>query len=158
MIRAPPRSTLFPYTTLFRSQDPIHQHKDVLAHTIAVVGRCPSDRILRLAALFHDVGKPETRSFGPDGVAFHHHEVVGARMARARMRELRYARADIQDVSGLVYLHLRPHTLKLGWTDRAVRRYVRDAGPLLERLNTLVRSDVTTRDPEKARAGGGRIG
>ena len=138
--------------TLRLEQDPIHQHKDVLAHTIAVVGRCPSDRILRLAALFHDVGKPGTRSFGPDGVAFHHHEVVGARITRARMRELRYARADIEEVSGLVYLHLRPHTLKMGWTDRAVRRYVRDAGPLLERLNTLVRCDVTTRDPKKARA------
>jgi len=133
-------------------QDPIHQHKDVLAHTIAVVGRCPADRGLRLAALFHDVGKPETRTFGPDGVAFHHHEVVGARMTRVRMRELRYARADIEEVANLVYLHLRPHTLKMGWTDRAVRRYVRDAGPLLERLNTLVRSDVTTRDLKKERA------
>jgi poly(A) polymerase len=133
-------------------QDPIHQHKDVLAHTVAVVGRCPPDRILRLAALFHDVGKPATRSFGPEGVTFHHHEVVGARMTRVRMKELRYARADIDQVAGLVYLHLRPHTLKMGWTDRAVRRYVRDAGPLLERLNTLVRCDVTTRDPKKARA------
>jgi poly(A) polymerase len=132
-------------------QDPIHQHKDVLAHTIAVVGKCPRDRILRLAALFHDVGKPATRSFGPGGVAFHHHEVVGARITRARMRELRYSRVDIEEVAGLVYLHLRPHTLKMGWTDRAVRRYVRDAGPLLERLNTLVRCDVTTRDPKKAR-------
>ena len=133
-------------------QDPIHQHKDVLAHTIAVVGKCPPDRILRLAALFHDVGKPATRSFGPEGVAFHHHEVVGARITRARMKELRYSRADIEEVAGLVYLHLRPHTLKMGWTDRAVRRYARDAGPLLDRLNTLVRSDVTTRDPKKARA------
>lgn len=133
-------------------QDPINQHKDVLAHTIAVVGRCPPDRILRLAALFHDIGKPDTRSYGPEGVAFHHHEVVGARMARARMKELRYPRSEIEEVAGLVYLHLRPHTLKMGWTDRAVRRYVRDAGPLLERLNRLVRADVTTRDPKKARA------
>jgi poly(A) polymerase len=133
-------------------QDPIHQHKDVLAHTIAVVGRCPPDRVVRLAALFHDVGKPSTRSFGPDGVAFHHHEVVGARLTRLRMRELRYSRADIDEVAGLVYLHLRPHTLRMGWTDRAVRRYARDAGPLLDRLNTLVRCDVTTRDPKKARA------
>lgn len=139
-------------TALRLQQDPIHQHKDVLAHTIAVVGRCPADRVLRLAALFHDVGKPETRTFGPDGVAFHHHEVVGARIARARLRELRYPKAEIDEVGGLVYLHLRPHTLKMGWTDRAVRRYVRDAGPLLERLNTLVRCDVTTRDPKKARA------
>jgi poly(A) polymerase len=140
------------FTALRLQQDPIHQHKDVLAHTIAVVGRCPADRILRLAALFHDVGKPETRTFGPGGVAFHHHEVVGARLTRHRMRELRYSKDDIEQVAGLVYLHLRPHTLKMGWTDRAVRRYVRDAGPLLERLNTLVRADVTTRDPKKARA------
>jgi poly(A) polymerase len=132
-------------------QDPIHQHKDVLAHTIAVVGRCRDDRVLRLAALFHDVGKPDTRSFGPEGVAFHHHEVVGARLARHRLRDLRYSKEDIEQVSGLVYLHLRPHTLKMGWTDRAVRRYVRDAGPLLERLNLLVLADVTTRDPKKAR-------
>ncbi len=122
-------------TALRLQQDPIHQHKDVLAHTIAVVGRCRPDRILRLAALFHDVGKPDTRSFGPEGVAFHHHEVVGARLARHRLRELRYSKEEIEQVSGLVYLHLRPHTLKMGWTDRAVRRYVRDAGPLLERLN-----------------------
>ena len=139
-------------TALRLQQDPIHQHKDVLAHTIAVVGRCRQDRILRLAALFHDAGKPETRSFGPEGVAFHHHEVVGARLTRHRLRELRYPKDDIEAVSGLVYLHLRPHTLKMGWTDRAVRRYVRDAGPLLERLNLLVRADVTTRDPRKARA------
>ena len=132
-------------------QDPIHQHKDVLAHTIAVVGKCPPDRLLRLAALFHDVGKPATRSFGPDGVAFHHHEVVGARITRARLKVLRYSRADIDEVANLAYLHLRPHTLKMGWTDRAVRRYARDAGPLLDRLNTLVRCDVTTRDPKKAR-------
>jgi len=104
-------------------QDPIHQHKDVLAHTIAVVGRCPPDRLLRLAALFHDVGKPDTRSFGPGGVAFHHHEVVGARLTRHRLKELRYPKDEIEQVSGLVYLHLRPHTLKMGWTDRAVRRY-----------------------------------
>ena len=132
-------------------QDPIHQHKDVLAHTIAVVGRCPPDRIVRLAALFHDVGKPETRSFGLGGVAFHHHEVVGARLTRHRLRQLHYSKAEVEEVAGLVYLHLRPHTLKMGWTDRAVRRYVRDAGSLLERLDLLVRADVTTRDPKKAR-------
>ena len=138
-------------TALRLQQDPIHQHKDVLAHTIAVVGRCRADRLLRLAALLHDVGKPDTRSLGPEGVAFHHHEVVGARLTRHRLRELRYSKDDSETVSGLVYLHLRPHTLKMGWTDRAVRRYVRDAGPLLERLNLLVRADVTTRDPKKAR-------
>lgn len=133
-------------------QDPHHQHKDVLAHTIAVVGKCPpDDRIVRLAALFHDIGKPETRAFGPEGVSFHHHEVVGARMTRARMRELRYPKEDVTAVADLVYLHMRPHTFKLGWSDRAVRRYVRDAGPLLDRLNTLVRCDVTTRNEKRER-------
>ena len=132
-------------------QDPLHRHKDVLAHTIAVVAQCPPDRITRLAALFHDVGKPETREFGDGGVSFHHHEVVGARMTRGRMRELRYSKDDIEAVSDLVYLHMRPHTFKMGWTDRAVRRYVRDAGALLDRLNTLVRCDVTTRNEKRAR-------
>jgi poly(A) polymerase len=134
-------------------QDPIHRHKDVLAHTIAVVEKCQPDRILRLAALFHDVGKPKTRSFGPRGaVSFHHHEVVGARMARDRMRTLRYPTDDIDQVSRLVELHLRFHTYKMGWTDAAVRRYVRDAGPLLGQLNDLTRSDCTTRNVAKAKA------
>jgi poly(A) polymerase len=132
-------------------QDPVHRHKDVLAHTIAVVAQCPPDRVTRLAALFHDIGKPATREFGDGGVSFHHHEVVGARMTRARMRELRYSKDDTRTVSDLVFLHMRPHTFKMGWTDRAVRRYVRDAGPLLDRLNTLVRCDVTTRNEKKAR-------
>ena len=132
-------------------QDPIHQHKDVLAHTFAVVAQCPPDRITRLAALFHDVGKPATREFGAEGVSFHHHEVVGSRMTKARMRQLRYSKDDVAAVSRLVYLHMRPHTFKMGWTDRAVRRYVRDAGELLGRLNDLVRSDVTTRNEKKAR-------
>ncbi|MCL4423007.1 MAG: CCA tRNA nucleotidyltransferase [Actinobacteria bacterium] len=133
-------------------QDPIHHHKDVLAHTIAVVEKTSPDRILRLAALFHDVGKPRTRAFGSEGVSFHHHEVVGARMARERMKALRYPTADIQAVSRLVELHLRFHTYRMGWTDRAVRRYVRDAGPLLDRLNELTRCDCTTRNAAKARA------
>ena len=134
-------------------QDPIHRHKDVLAHTIAVVDNTSPDRILRLAALFHDVGKPKTRSFGARGtVTFHHHEVVGARMARDRMRALRYSADDIETVSRLVELHLRFHTYRMGWTDSAVRRYVRDAGPLLEQLNELTRCDCTTRNAVKARA------
>jgi len=134
-------------------QDPIHRHKDVLAHTIAVVVKCRPERILRLAALFHDVGKPKTRSFGPGGtVSFHHHEVVGARMTRDRMRALKYPTNDIDQVSQLVELHLRFHTYQMGWTDSAVRRYVRDAGPLLEQLNELTRCDCTTRNAAKARA------
>jgi poly(A) polymerase len=134
-------------------QDPIHRHKDVLAHTIAVVENTSPDRILRLAALFHDVGKPKTRSFGPRGlVSFHHHEVVGARMTRDRMRALRYSTEDTETVSRLVELHLRFHTYRMGWTDSAVRRYVRDAGSLLEQLNELTRCDCTTRNAAKARA------
>jgi poly(A) polymerase len=131
--------------------DPIHHHKDVLAHTIAVVAKTRPKRIVRLAALFHDVGKPKTRSFGPKGkVSFHHHEVVGARMTRERMSALRYAAGDIDAVSRLVELHLRFHTYKMGWTDSAVRRYVRDAGPLLDELNELTRCDCTTRNQRKA--------
>ncbi len=133
--------------------DPIHRHKDVLAHTIAVVEKTSPDRLLRLAALFHDVGKPKTRSFSPGGaVSFHHHEMVGARMTRDRMRALHYSSNDIDDVSRLVELHLRFHTYQMGWTDSAVRRYVRDAGPLLSRLNELTRSDCTTRNVAKAKA------
>jgi poly(A) polymerase len=134
-------------------QDPIHRHKDVLAHTIAVVENTSPDRILRLAALFHDVGKPKTRSFGTKGkVSFHHHEVVGARMTRDRMQALRYPTDEVEAVTTLVELHLRFHTYKMGWTDSAVRRYVRDAGPLLDRLNELTRCDCTTRNPKKAEA------
>ena len=132
-------------------QDPLHSHKDVLAHTIAVVENTRPERIVRLAALFHDVGKPKTRSFGPRGkVTFHHHEVVGARMTRDRMQRLRYSTDDIDKVSRLVELHLRFHTYKMGWTDSAVRRYVRDAGDLLEELNELTRCDCTTRNKRRA--------
>jgi poly(A) polymerase len=135
---------------LAMEQDPVHQHKDVLAHTLAVVDKTGPDLVLRLAALMHDVGKPATRAFGPDGVTFHHHEVVGQRITRERLRALRFPNDVIDMVARLVFLHLRPHTLKMGWTDSAVRRYVRDAGPLLERLNELVRCDVTTANKRKA--------
>ncbi len=133
-------------------QDPIHRHKDVLAHTLAVVDKTGPDRLLRLAALLHDIGKPRTRAFAPGGVTFHHHEVVGARMTRLRLTELRYPQDDIQVVTRLVELHLRFHTYRLGWTDRAVRRYVRDAGPLLDRLNELhpVRLHHPERGPRPA--------
>jgi poly(A) polymerase len=133
-------------------QDPIHRHKDVLAHTIAVVAKTSPELKLRLAALLHDVGKPRTRGYGPGGVTFHHHEVVGARMARDRLLALRYPSEMVEDVTRLVELHLRFHTYRMGWTDSAVRRYVRDAGPLLEELNELTRCDCTTRDARKATA------
>jgi poly(A) polymerase len=138
-------------------QDPIHRHKDVLAHTIAVVANvAPRDhegrpnRITRLAALFHDVGKPKTRSYGDGGVSFHHHEVVGARMTRDRMRALKYSNDDVEAVAKLVYLHLRFHTYAMGWTDSAVRRFVRDAGPLFDELVELTRCDCTTRNKRRA--------
>jgi poly(A) polymerase len=133
-------------------QDPIHRHKDVLAHTLAVVDKTSKDRLLRLAALFHDVGKPRTRAITDGGVSFHHHEVVGARMTRTRMEALRYPSDEVDTVVRLVELHLRFHTYRLGWTDRAVRRYVRDAGDLLGPLNELTRCDCTTRNVGKARA------
>jgi poly(A) polymerase len=134
-------------------QDPIHRHKDVLAHTIAVIENTSPEKVLRLSALFHDVGKPKTRSFGTKGkVTFHHHEVVGARMTRERMVALRYPNDEIDAVVKLVELHLRFHTYQMGWTDSAVRRYVRDAGPLLDQLNELTRCDCTTRNPKKAEA------
>ena len=133
-------------------QDPVHRHKDVFHHTLAVVERTdPQDLVLRLAALFHDVGKPQTRRITPDGVTFHHHEVVGSKMARTRLRALRYSNEVVDSVGELVRLHHRFHTFALGWSDSAVRRYVRDAGPLLEKLNALVRADCTTRNPDKAR-------
>jgi poly(A) polymerase len=137
---------------LAMEQDPHHRHKDVLGHTFAVVDKASPDLVLRLAALFHDVGKPATREFGPGGVSFHHHEVVGARMTRKRLRALKYPKSIVEDVSQLVYLHLRPHTLDMGWTDSAVRRYVRDAGELVDRLNELVRCDVTTANEKRERA------
>lgn len=132
-------------------QDPIHHHKDVLAHTFAVVAKTRPAKLVRLAALMHDVGKPKTRSFAGGGVSFHHHEVVGARMARERLTALRYPNDEIDDVVQLVYLHLRFHTYGMGWTDSAVRRFVRDAGHLLDELIELTRCDCTTRNERKAR-------
>ena len=145
--------------------DPIHRHKDVLTHTLAVVEnvrppaerpeRPPYDfRLTRLAALFHDVGKPRTRGFDParGGTTFHHHDAVGARMTRKRLQALRYSNGDVDAITELVALHLRVHTYEMGWSDSAVRRYVRDAGPYLNELNELTRCDCTTRDERKAAA------
>jgi poly(A) polymerase len=139
-------------------QDPIHRHKDVLTHTLAVVENVRPDaapdfdfRLTRLAALFHDVGKPQTRGYQQGkGVTFHHHDAVGARMTRKRLTGLRYPNDDIDAVTELVALHLRFHTYQMGWTDSAVRRYVRDAGDLLVELNVLTRCDCTTRNERKA--------
>jgi len=133
-------------------QDPIHQHKDVLRHTWAVVDKTSPELALRLAALFHDIGKPNTRAISDEGVTFRFHEVVGAKMTRKRMVALKYSQEMIDDVSMLVELHLRFHTYKMGWSDKAVRRYVRDAGHLLDELNELTRCDCTTRNARKAAA------
>jgi poly(A) polymerase len=131
-------------------QDPVHQHKDVLRHTWAVVDKTSPSLVLRLGALFHDIGKPNTRAISDEGVTFRFHDVVGAKITRKRMTALKYSSDMIDDVSMLVELHLRFHTYKLGWSDKAVRRYVRDAGPLLEELNELTRCDCTTRNARKA--------
>jgi poly(A) polymerase len=131
-------------------QDPIHRHKDVLAHTIAVTAKTGPDLSVRLAALFHDIGKPATRSFDHGGVTFRHHEAVGAKITRRRLRELGYDDQLVRDVVELVRLSGRFKGYADGWSDSAVRRYARDAGPLLPRLNELVRSDCTTRNRAKA--------
>ncbi len=146
-------------------EDEHHHHKDVYEHTLKVLEQAieletshepqlPNDLILRLAALLHDIGKPKTRKFESDGkVSFHHHEVVGARMTTKRMKALRFSNEQIDNVSTLVELHLRFHGYGTGeWSDSAVRRYVRDAGPLLSRLHKLTRADSTTRNKRRAAA------
>lgn len=140
--------------------DEHHRHKDVYEHTLTVLEQAIAletdgpDLVLRLAALLHDIGKPRTRRFESDGrVSFHHHEVVGAKMTKSRMTKLKYPNDVVKDVAQLVELHLRFHGYGSGeWTDSAVRRYVRDAGPLLDRLHKLTRSDCTTRNKRKAAA------
>ncbi|OBH99422.1 CCA tRNA nucleotidyltransferase [Mycobacterium sp. E2733] len=138
--------------------DEHHQHKDVYQHSLTVLRQAIAleddgpDLVLRWAALLHDIGKPATRRHEANGgVSFHHHEVVGAKMARKRLRALKYSKQMVEDVSQLVYLHLRFHGYGEGkWTDSAVRRYVTDAGPLLPRLHKLVRADCTTRNKRRA--------
>lgn len=145
--------------------DEHHHHKDVYEHTLTVLEQaitlesvheptCEPDLTLRLAALLHDIGKPKTRKFEDEGrVSFHHHEVVGARMTKKRMRELRFPNDLTDDVAKLVELHLRFHGYGTGeWTDSAVRRYVRDAGDQLVRLHKLTRADSTTRNRKRAQA------
>jgi poly(A) polymerase len=142
-------------------RDEHYRHKDVYLHSLTVLDQAidleprydlEPDLVLRLAALLHDIGKPKTRTRLPGGrVAFHHHEVVGAKLARARLTALRFSKGIAADVSRLVELHLRFHGYGTGeWTDSAVRRYVTDAGPLLTRLHALTRADCTTRNAAKA--------
>ena len=127
-------------------QDPIHRHKDVLAHTVAVTAKTRPDLRLRLAALFHDIGKPATRSYEHGKVTFYQHEAVGAKITRKRLRALEYPTDVVADVTELVRLSGRFKGFSTGWSDAAVRRYARDAGHLLGHLNELVRSDCTTRN------------
>jgi poly(A) polymerase len=162
---------VLPEVALLRMEaDEHHRHKDVYQHSLTVLRQAielepryglEGDLVLRLAALLHDIGKPRTRSLLPGGrVAFHHHEMVGAKMARRRLTALRFPNDVVRDVSKLVELHLRFHgysqgppgssPLEQAWTDSAVRRYVRDAGPLLTRLHVLTRADCTTRNRAKA--------
>ncbi|OXN00080.1 CCA tRNA nucleotidyltransferase [Bifidobacterium vansinderenii] len=145
--------------------DEHHRHKDVFQHTLMVVDRAIAletgpdgpvpapDLTLRLAALMHDVGKPRTRRFEAGGkVSFHHHDLVGAKMTRKRLKALRFDHHIVEDVADLVALHLRFHGyIDEPWTDAAVRRYVRDAGHLYHRLNRLTRADATTQNKRKAR-------
>lgn len=141
--------------------DEHHRHKDVYEHTLTVLDQAIAqedegrpDRVLRWAALMHDVGKPKTRRHEPGGrVSFHHHEVVGAQLTKKRLSELRFPKDVVADVARLVELHLRFHGYGTGeWTDSAVRRYARDAGHLLDRLHKLTRADCTTRNKRKAAA------
>jgi poly(A) polymerase len=159
--------TVLPEVSRLRMEaDEHYRHKDVYQHSLTVLRQAirlepryglDGDLIVRLAALLHDIGKPRTRTLLPGGrVGFHLHEVVGAKMARRRLTALRFPNNVVQDVSRLVELHLRFHGYGEGaapdgaWTDSAVRRYVRDAGPLLTRLHVLTRADCTTRNQAKA--------
>jgi len=140
--------------------DEHHHHKDVYEHTLTVLDQAIAledrlggpDLVIRLAALLHDIGKPRTRELIPGGgVSFHHHEVVGSKMTKKRLKELRFDSKTIDDVSQLVFLHLRFHGYGSGeWTDSAVRRYIRDASELLTHLHVLTRADCTTRNKRKA--------
>jgi len=162
---------VLPEVAMLRMEaDEHHRHKDVYQHSLTVLRQAielepryglEGDLVVRLAALLHDIGKPRTRTLLPGGrVAFHHHEVIGAKMARRRLTALRFPNDVIRDVSKLVELHLRFHGYSAAgpegtareeaWTDSAVRRYVRDAGPLLTRLHVLTRADCTTRNRAKA--------
>ena len=131
--------------------DPKHHHKDVYEHTLAVLDGVPPKLTLRMGALLHDIAKPNTKGIENGKVHFRHHEVVGARMTKKILKGLKYDNKTIEDIALLVEQHLRPHTFKMGWTDSAVRRYIVDAGHMLEDLNELVRADVTTKNKIKAK-------
>ena len=129
--------------------DPKHHHKDVYEHSLEVLDGVPPKLSLRMGALLHDIAKPNTKGIENGKVHFRHHEVVGARMTKKILKRLKYDNKTIEDVAQLVEQSARPHTFKMGWTDSAVRRYILDAGHMLEDLNALVRADVTTKNKQK---------
>ena len=131
--------------------DPKHHHKDVYEHSLEVLSGVPPRLSLRMGALLHDIAKPNTKGIENGKVHFRHHEVVGARMTKKILKRLKYDNKTIKDVAQLVEQSARPHTFKMGWTDSAVRRYIVDAGHMLEDLNALVRADVTTKNKQKKR-------
>ncbi|MBE0448058.1 MAG: CCA tRNA nucleotidyltransferase [Actinobacteria bacterium] len=133
------------------TQDPDFHHKDVLEHTLLVVERVERDLVLRLAALFHDVGKPDTKEIIEGKVTFYNHDTLGAYITRKRLRALKYPKTIVEDVAKLIYLHMRVYTYRMGWTDKAVRKYIRDTGDLRAKLNALIRADCTTKNPRKMR-------
>ncbi|MEM8906176.1 MAG: HDIG domain-containing metalloprotein [Actinomycetota bacterium] len=152
-VEAGEMAELVPDFLLLRmEQDPIHRHKDVLAHTIAVTAKTRPELIVRMAAFFHDIGKPRTKRIIDGEVTFRHHEAVGARMVRKHLPTMGFDDETVETVSRLVELSGRFKGYADGWSDSAVRRYARDAGPLLGELNHLVRSDCTTKNPRKVQA------
>lgn len=138
-------------TALKVEQDPVHKHKDIFLHTLAVLEQTPPILEVRLTAIFHDCAKPVTRRIDPEeGVSFLNHDKVGADMARKRLRALKYPNEVVDTVTEIIRLHHRSHTFKLGWTDSAVRRYVHEVGDLLPLLHSFVRADCTTKNAKRA--------
>ncbi len=133
------------------AQDPNYHHKDVLEHTFMVVERIETDLVLRLAALLHDIGKPVCKRVLAERIVFYDHNNVGARMAKERLKALKYPNQIIRDVAKLIYMHMRAYNYRMGWTDKAVRKYVRDAGELLPKLNALIKADCTSMNPKKVK-------
>jgi poly(A) polymerase len=133
------------------TQDPEYHHKDVLEHTLTVVENVEPDLVMRLAALFHDVGKPETKEIIDGKVTFYNHDAVSSGITRRRLKVLKYPKVIIDDVKHLIYQHMRAYTYRMGWTDKAVRKYIKDAGELRGKLNALIRADCTTKNPKKMR-------
>lgn len=133
------------------AQDPDYHHKDVLEHTFMVVIRTEPDLALRLAALLHDIGKPTCKRVLAERIVFYNHNNVGAMLARKRLKVLKYPNQMVDNVTKLIIMHMRAYNYRMGWTDKAVRKYVRDAGELLPKLNELIRADCTSLNPKKVK-------